>query len=183
MGGMGGQTGFGQNQQGGGFLGSNANQQQFLGGNNQGQNQGRGMGMNGMNGMSNQFGNTNRGGNRGNTGGMNMMNSMFGNNGSSGNNSASAIRPRQKVAFEYTLPKGDVLQTTLQTQLGKISLKKPGLSNVLVSMNPGGEVVLRGAVKSEADARLAASLMRIEPGVQSVRNELTFPPSGDGDSK
>ena len=174
MGGMGGQTGLGQNQQGGNFIGGNANQQQFLGTNGQNQNQGRGTG---MNGMMNQPGNANRG-NRGN---MNTMNSMLGNGNSNGsNNSVSAIRPRQKVAFEYPVPKTDALQSTLQTQLTRISLKKPSLSNVLVSTNPGGEVVLRGAVKSESDARLAASLVRIEPGVQSVRNELTFPPPADG---
>ena len=175
---MGGMSGQGQNQQGGNFIGGNTNQQQFLGANGQGQNQNQGRGT-GMNGMTNQLGNANRG-NRGN---MNTMNSMFGNgsgNSNGSNNSVSAIRPRQKVAFEYPVPKTDALQSTLQTQLTRISLKKPSLSNVLVSTNPGGEVVLRGAVTSESDARLAASLVRIEPGVQSVRNELTFPPPADG---
>ena len=165
--------GLGQNQQAGGFLGRNSNQQQFLGGNAQGQNQnqGRGTGMNGMN----QFGNTNRG-NRGN---MNTMNSLFGNSNSNGggnNSNFHPIRPRQKIAFEYPVPKADALQSSLQIQLTKVSLKHPSLSNVMVSTNPGGEVVMRGIVKSESDARLAANLMRLEPGVRTVRNELMFPP-------
>jgi hypothetical protein len=161
-------------QQGGGFLGRNTNQQQFLGGNNQGQNQGMNQGRMGANGMANLLGNTNRGGNRG---GMNLMNSQMGNFGGSNTNQAPVIRPRQRVAFDYPAPKSEALQTSLQGQITKVSIKNPRLSNVMVTTNAGGEVVIRGAVKSEADAKLAENLVRLEPGVRSVRNELTFIPT------
>lgn len=155
-------------QQGGNFIGSNANQNQFLGRNVQGQ-QG-GMGMNAMN----QFGG-NRGGGRNNANNINTMNSMFG--GANNANSHPVIRPRQKVAFDYPVPKGDALQTKLQNHLVKVSLRNPTLSNVMLTTNGGGEIVMRGAVSTEAQARLAENLLRLEPGVRTIRNELTFPPA------
>jgi hypothetical protein len=179
--GMGGQQGGGLGmggglngqQQGGGFLGGN-NQTQFLGRSAQGQQ--NGMGANGMgaNGM-NQFGN-NRGGG-GNRGNLNTMTSLFGNNmgGNNNANSLPMVRPRQRVAFDYPVPKSDALQLTLKSQIERVALRNPSLTNVMITTNPGGEVVLRGAVKSEADAKLATNLLRLEPGVRSVRSELTFP--------
>lgn len=176
MGGMGqgGMGGMGGQQQG--FLGANNNPNQFLGRGNAQQQGGMG-----QNGMMNQFGNNggNRGGNRGNN--LNTMNSMLGNSGmnSGMNRQQPVIRPRQKVAFDYPAPKTDTLHVTLKSQLDRISLRHPGMTNVLVSSESNGELVLRGAVKSEADAKRAVNLVRLEPGVRSVRNELTFPPSAE----
>lgn len=167
--GLGGQGmgGIGQNQ-GGGFIGGN-NGQGLIGRNGQNQN-----GLGGMNGMMNQFGGGNM--NRGQRGNMNLnaINSMFGNNGNSSANHAPPIRPRQKVAFDYPVPKSEVLQTNLQSQLTQVAKRNPKLSNILVSSGDAGEVILRGVVKTEADAKLAEHLVRFEPGVRSVRNELTF---------
>eukprot|EP00475_Leptophrys_vorax_P014071 TRINITY_DN20453_c0_g1_i3.p1 TRINITY_DN20453_c0_g1~~TRINITY_DN20453_c0_g1_i3.p1 ORF type:complete len:138 (+),score=4.77 TRINITY_DN20453_c0_g1_i3:124-537(+) len=136
----------------------------------------------GQNGMMNQFGN-NRGGTRGNN--LNTMNSMFGSNGmnSGMNRPQQVIRPRQKVAFDYPAPKVDTLHVNLKSQLDRVALRNPGMTNVMVSVEPSGELVLRGAVKSEADAKLAANLVRLEPGVRSVRNELTFPPADGGSTE
>ncbi len=166
--------GMGQNGAGGqnGFLGANPNQNSFLGRGNA-QNQGGAMG---LNGMMNQLGN-NRGGNRNaNRGNMNTMSSMFNNGGSmNGQSSAPPIRPRQRVAFDYPLPKGEVLQTTLQSQLTKSAIRRPAMANVMVSLNSDGEVLMRGAVSSQSEAKLVENMMRLEPGVRSVRNELTYP--------
>jgi len=179
MGGMG-QNGMGMGgqQQGGNFLGANNNPNQFLGRGNTGQQGGMG-----QNGMMNQFGNNNRGGNRGNN--LNTMNSMLGGmngmNSGMNNRSQQVIRPRQRVAFDYPVPKTDTMHVNLKSQLERVAVRNPGMSNVLLSVDPSGELVLRGAVKSEADAKLAVNLVRLEPGVRSVRNELTFPPA-DGQS-
>lgn len=157
----------GQNQ-GGGFIGGN-NNQNLIGRNTQ--NQGGAQGMNGQ--MNNMFGGGNNRGQRGNN--MNLMNSLFGNNGGNSNsNTGPVIRPRQKVAFDYPVPSGEMLQTTLQTQITQVSKRHPKLSNILISTGASGEVVLRGAVKTQADAKLAEHLVRFEPGVRTVRNELTF---------
>lgn len=167
--------GMGGNQQGGNFLGVNANQ--FLGSSAGGQNQQGGRnGMNGMNGMGM---NGMNGGNRagGNRGGLNTMNSMMnGMNSGANNRQQPMVRPRQKVAFDYPAPKVEEIHTNMNTQLQRIAIKNPGLSNVMLTSEGPGQMVLRGVVKSEADAKLAANLVRLEPGVRSVRSELTFPP-------
>ena len=156
--GAGGRTG----QQG--MLGTNQNQT-FLGRNAQ-QTQNGAMGMNGMN--------SNRGGARGNLNTMNTMNQMMNNGGNSNANNHPIIRPRQRVAFDYPVPKAETMQWNLQTHLARVSLKKPGLTNVVLVANPGGEVVMRGEVRTESDSKLAETLLKLEPGVRSVRNELTL---------
>ena len=173
MGGMGGNAMGGMGgQQGGAFIGGNRNQQQFLGRNSQVT--GNGQGQNGMN----QFGQGNRGG--GNRGNLNTFNNMMGGmNGNMGGgmntNQAPAIRPRQRVAFDYPVPTNDSIQTKMAVHISKMSTRNPGLKDVNIAMNPGGEAVLTGSVSSQSHSKLAENLLRLEPGVRSVRNELTFP--------
>ena len=166
-----GQTGFGgQNQLGangnnGGILGRNTNQNQGILGRNV-QNQGAG-------GNAGQGGGRGGGGNRGNNG----LNSQNGGGGNGTNaNQIPLVRPRQRVAFEYRLPTSDAIQTTLETRLAKLSVKKaPGLKSVMVAVEDKGEIILRGEVGSASEAKLAENMLRLEPGVRTVRNELTFP--------
>ena len=172
-----GQTGFGgQNQLGangnnGGILGRNTNQNQGILGRNV-QNQGTG----GNNGQGGGRG----GGNRGNNG----SNSQNGGGGNGANaNQIPLVRPRQKVAFDYRLPTSDAIQTTLETRLTKLSVKAPGLKSVMVAVEEKGEVVLRGEVASVSESKLAENMLRLEPGVRTVRNELTFPAAAPSDDE
>ena len=165
-----GQTGFGgQNQLGangnnGGILGRNINQNQGILGRNV-QNQGAG-------GNTGQGGGRGGGGNRGNNG----NNSQNGGGGNGANaNQTPLVRPRLEVAFDYPQPKTSAIQTKLETRLTNLSLKTPGLKSVRVAVEDKGEVVLRGEVGSAAESKLAEISLRIEPGVRTVRNELTFP--------
>lgn len=167
-----GQTGFGgQNQLGGnasngGILGRNTNQNGILGRNTQNQ------GVGGNNNLGG--GGRGGGGNRGN--GNNGLNAQNGGGGNSGNaNQTPLVRPRLEVAFDYPRPKTDAIQITLETRLTKLSVKSPGLKSVTVAVADKGEVVLRGEVGSEAESKLAEISLRIEPGVRTIRNELTFP--------
>jgi osmotically-inducible protein OsmY len=57
------------------------------------------------------------------------------------------------------------------TRLGKISLKNPSLKNVEVKMD-GDVLILSGKVETAEQSRLAAILVRQEPGVKEVRNDL-----------
>ena len=186
MGSMGGGgMGGGMNGMGGGGLGGGQNQNallgtnpnQFIGGNGGNQGNGRNGQMNMNGGMMNQMGNNRgrAGGGRNNLESLNSMMNNGGNFGGNNNNGVAPIRPRQRVAFEYPVPKGEILHTTLQTHLTRVAIRNPALSSVQLTTNPGGEIVVRGAVKSEADAKLAVNLLRLEPGVRTVRSELTFP--------
>ena len=175
-GGMGGQTGANgmngmNNQNGQGFLGRNTNgQQQFLGRNTQAQ---------GQNGMLNQMGgNNNRraGGNRGGNGQNNFNNQQQQQGLGVGGGAAKQgpqIRPRQKIAFEHTPPHLPTVTTGLETRLNKMkALKSP---NIKLSNEPSGVLVLKGEVASQSAAKLAENIARLEPGVRSVKNELTYP--------
>lgn len=162
--GFGGQNQFGANGNNGGILGRNTNQNQFLGRNVQNQ----GIGGN------NNFGGGNRGGGNRRTG-ANALNNGGGAGGGANANQAPLVRPRQKVAFDWPQPKPETVQVALETRLSKLSLKSPGMKNVTLSIEDKGEVVLRGAVDSEAEAKKAEMSLRLEPGVWKVRNELTFP--------
>lgn len=86
------------------------------------------------------------------------------------------VRPRQRIAFSYPQRSGRSIQQSLATRLARISLRQPGLQGINVTMQEDGVAVLRGQVGSEEDRRLAAIMVRLEPGVRSVQNELSVAP-------
>jgi hypothetical protein len=158
----------GQNQNNG-FLGVNNNPGNFIGRNNQGQN-------GNQNGQTGNLGRGNQGGNRRQLD-SGLMNAINGNNQQGGGQSQQpVIRPRQKVAFEYPQPKLEVIVATTQTRLQKLAVRYPHLSDVKLVQESDGTVVLSGSSPSEADAKVAENMLRFEPGVRKIRNELTFPP-------
>jgi hypothetical protein len=66
------------------------------------------------------------------------------------------------------------LTTRLQAQL-RASPTLASARNLVLGME-GGVLVLRGEVVSENDRDLAEALVRLEPGIYDVRNELTLAP-------
>jgi osmotically-inducible protein OsmY len=83
------------------------------------------------------------------------------------------VRPRQRIAFEYSAPQGTQITSSLGKQLKNIVSRRPALANVEID-SQGGEVVLRGNVDTSEQARLAEALVRLEPGVRAIRNELVI---------
>ena len=178
----GGNGGFGQNGAGGaagmngqqqgqqGFLGRNTNQNQFLGRNVQG-------GQGGQGGNQNQTGNNRRGAANRNGGNQanNMANMMQQQNGQTNARGVASqyppVRPRQTVGFTYSKPQLATVSVKLETRL----TKRSELKAVSVSVDPSGDLVLKGQVASADDAMRAENLIRLEPGVQNIRNELTYP--------
>lgn len=171
LGQAGGQSGFGQAGQAG--AGNNS----FLGANTSGSFIGRA-----TQGQTGNFnaGNQNRGANNRGGGGQNqnLLSLLTGGGGNQGGqtSTAPAIRPRQKVAFDFPKPSPTRIQASYQKQLTGISRRYPQFQNIDLAPGAEGEVVLTGTVPTARDARLAANLARLEPGVRTVRNELQFPP-------
>jgi hypothetical protein len=177
---------------GGGFLQTTQlgqmasfNNQGFIGANNGGF-IGRSATANGANG---QRGNRLQGQfQRRNNGGRNGRNGRNGNNsdndndnpGSSSRNSAlsrNSVRAQHKVAFDYPQPVSTAVGTTLASRFKSTVQARPDLANLDVAFDENlGQVTLRGAVKSNEAAQVAVALVRLEPGVRSVKSELTVTP-------
>jgi hypothetical protein len=117
------------------------------------------------------------------TGGGGGATRNFGNGGNAaqrGNNptqntkaerTTSAIRPRLRVAFDHSAKSPEVVATNVTTRMNKISLKNPALRGVEIRVD-GEQLVLTGKVKTVEQSRLAANLLRQEPGVKAIRNDL-----------
>ena len=71
-----------------------------------------------------------------------------------------------------------MIETALSAQLTKLLEGRVG-GGIYVQVAADGQVTLRGRVPSEDVRRLAAALVRLEPGVRRVRNELVSVPVRD----
>ncbi|MFM9965979.1 MAG: BON domain-containing protein [Planctomycetaceae bacterium] len=149
------QLGLNQN----GFLGQGNNQQNFVG-RNQPQN----------NSQDRQNNNNNRGG-QGNFG-QNDPNNQNG-QGQQNQDPKRAIRPQLKVAFETSPRPTSEIRSTLQPRFETLS-RTPALRGVSYELDAEGVVVLRGSVETPSQKRLAENVVKLEPGVKKVRNELTL---------
>ena len=140
-----------------------ANTQQFLGANpSQG------------NGQQNQQQNQSR--NRNNRGRQNQgmdPNDPNGMNQQGQDDSRRSIRPQQKVSFDVPKIPYEELNTTLNSRFERVT-RQPALRGVTVDLDADGVVVLRGEVATPSQKQLAANMVRLEPGVKKVRNELTL---------
>ncbi len=77
--------------------------------------------------------------------------------------------------FDVPAPsRAAIVQPQLQTLISR-SNRLPSASNINID-TVGETVVLRGQVTSERERRLAEAMIRLTPGVRSVRNELRTPP-------
>ncbi len=96
-------------------------------------------------------------------------------NGAAGASAARMqIRPRHEVAFEYPRPGSNDVSSSLRSRVSDLSVRHPEFAGVQFKFDDtSGEATLSGTVKSERDAKLALAMFRQEPGVRSVRNELS----------
>ena len=62
-------------------------------------------------------------------------------------------------------------------------LNRPELSGIQVTVSQLGVATLSGEASSPETRRLAANLMRLQPGVRSVDNKLVLPPQIEGQSE
>jgi hypothetical protein len=87
------------------------------------------------------------------------------------NQQGRSIRPQLVVGFDHARPAADATQAAIATRFSKLA-SKTEFKNIQVEMD-GDVVVLRGQVDTERSGKVAVVLARMEPGVKTVRNELT----------
>lgn len=97
-----------------------------------------------------------------------------------GTSSSRSIRPSLRLGFTPVLrPAVDVGRSVsrsfsrIATRPAGIAETNPALRNVTIVPGEAGQLTLTGSVPTAAAKRLAANILRMEPGVRSVKNELT----------
>lgn len=66
----------------------------------------------------------------------------------------------------------DTLAPANDVSLQRFAMQRPALSGVQVRLSPTGTATLTGVAPDASARRLAANLVRLQPGVRSVTNEL-----------
>ncbi len=129
-------------------------------------------GLGGMGGM---------GGAMGGFGGMGGMSGLgaFGTNpfgtGSGQATTKPTLRTRLRSGIE--IPADSTRRLAPATVVGQVrTFSQPRFRQVGITAGPNGGTVLRGTVSSEADRRMAELLLRLEPGVREIDNQLTVSP-------
>jgi hypothetical protein len=79
------------------------------------------------------------------------------------------------IGFPYRLPSGVQLQSDLQGVINRSEALAGAKDNIRVAVT-GRLAVLQGAVATPHDRRLAEALVRLEPGVADVQNDLVVSP-------
>lgn len=114
-------------------------------------------------------------GGRGNT----RQFSVFGNGGTgttrAGGSSSTTrqVRPRFRLGFVPSKSLNAAgIQSRTSARLGKLARRVGSIKGVSVTADAKGVVTLTGTVDTPNARRLASNLLRMEPGVRSVRNQL-----------
>jgi hypothetical protein len=144
-----------------GFVGRSDNAGRFVGDQRVGQQSGAATGQR-------QFGNTGTG---------RTSQARLGNQASArgqGQAERHVIRPRQEIAFQYPGRDLSLLSGEVTVRFGRLVQSNASLQGVAIEITPQGAAVLTGAVADENSKKLAEILVRLEPGVRSVVNELTL---------
>ncbi len=130
-------------------------------------------GRNSMMGGMGGFGGMNGFGGMGGFGGFNR-NNLFGMNNRMGSASQRRVQVRTQLRadFAYAPIAPTKATTNLQARMDR-TLRLRTASPLSVALDEQGVVVLRGQVASEDDRQLAVRLAKLEPGVETVRDELT----------
>jgi hypothetical protein len=93
-------------------------------------------------------------------------------NEDTGENKRPDIRIRLELGFTPLRPAPAALARTLQTRIASLAVDHSlGQPQIAVE---GDTVVLRGVAESETQMLVLANLVSLEPGVRTVRNEMTL---------
>lgn len=102
--------------------------------------------------------------------------SLFGGGGNTNSSATPAIRTRLRSAIAVSPVSSVNTQATVQRTLATAGPAAVGpYRGVNVQMD-GRRAIVRGTVRSNADRRMAELLLRLEPGVSSVDNQVQIAP-------
>ena len=85
--------------------------------------------------------------------------------------SAAALQPQHRLAFDFPAPLASDVTQQLRVRFRELA-PRTALGDVQIDFG-GGQARLRGTVSTPEARRLAEQLVRLEPGVRSIQNEIT----------
>lgn len=113
-------------------------------------------------------------------GGQNRGNTQNRNTQRGGTSSSRSIRPSLRLGFTPIVRPSAYVSRSVGRSFSRIASRrtqitetKPELRNVRIEPGKAGLLTLTGSVPTAAARRLAANLLRMEPGVRKVQNNLT----------
>ena len=95
-----------------------------------------------------------------------------GREGSTGRSARRVPRPVARIAFDFPARPVASVARSSTVRVTSIAELRPEFAGVRIDVTPEGMAVLQGTVPDDRTAKLAATFVRMEPGVRSVRNEL-----------
>ncbi|MCH1495359.1 MAG: BON domain-containing protein, partial [Rubripirellula sp.] len=107
-------------------------------------------------------------------GGFGGLQSLFGGFGGQTQNSQPAIRTRLRAAINVERPATLVVERAVATRFQQMS--RPEFRTVKVQVVEG-RGILTGVVASQRDRRMSELLLRLEPGIREIDNQLTVQPA------
>ena len=94
-----------------------------------------------------------------------------------GQSSTRQVRPRYRLGFEVPAAPAAEISTRIDVQLSRLTESNPQFAGVQIAINEEGIAELRGAAPTEDASRLIENIVRLEPGVRGVDNQLVVPPT------
>ena len=115
-------------------------------------------------------------------GGFGGLGNLFGNRGFGNTNQSTtpSIRTRLRSAIDVAPMPQQRVESNANQRFVRIP-RQQGISNVGVNV-VGRTAILRGAVSSERERRMSELLMRLEPGVSTIQNEIVVAASTDANA-
>jgi hypothetical protein len=108
---------------------------------------------------------------------MRQFSTNFGGRGGQDFNQANVqprapIRPRARIAFDFPKPSTNRIATTIASRFERLASKRPVFESINATIGEKGTVTLTGTVDDAPAAKLAVAMVRLEPGVRSVKSEI-----------
>ncbi len=96
--------------------------------------------------------------------------------GSTTTGTPRAIRSALRVSFDFPQPEQSNIGRAAanRVSLQRFLLRRPELAGVTLQQESNGVVILTGEVEDAETRRLAAGLIRLQPGVRGVMNQLSL---------
>lgn len=89
------------------------------------------------------------------------------------------IRPRYRIAFDYNIAGTATIAERSRQQLQTFRTAFNLPDTISVEFDDAGTVILRGEAQSAEMSRLITNVVRLEPGVRNVKNELVVAEDGE----